>query len=250
MTRTPEQGAPKYRQIADQLKAGIDSGRWPRGTRLPALDKLAEEHGAAINTIRAAINVLQADGLVTVQQGAGVFVKDFRRIVRNATERLSARQWGSGRSIWEADLETRPMAVDSITVREGVAPDRVAYVLDTEQVWIRDRRYLVEDRPVMLATSYLPAELVAGTRVIQPDPGPGGIYARLDDLGLKPMNFEEQVRARMPSAEEARRLSLSNTGVPVLWIVRVAYAASGQPVEVNEMILDATVYVLQYDFTS
>ena len=36
----------------------------------------------------------------------------------------------------------------------------------------------------MLASSYLDAELVAGTPITEPDTGPGGIYARLD--GARP----------------------------------------------------------------
>ena len=101
-----------------------------------------------------------------------------------------------------------------------------------------------------LATSYLPAHLVEGTPITHPDPGDGGIYARLQDLGFKPVRFREQVRARPPFPEEVDSLKLSTAGAPVLTIARVAYAADDRAVEVNEMVLDAAVYVLQYDLTS
>ena len=109
------------------------------------------------------------------------------------------------------------------------------------------RRYLVEGEPVMLATSYLPAVLVAESPVTLPDTGPGGIYARLTELGYAPVLFREQARARMPLPEEAGALALG-PGTPVVLIVRYAYAEGGRPVEVNEMTLDASRYLLEWEF--
>ncbi|MGW0390742.1 UTRA domain-containing protein [Streptomyces sp. NPDC003042] len=37
-------------------------------------------------------------------------------------------------------------------------------------------------------------------------------------------------------------------GTPVVPIVRTAFAAEGRVVEVNEMVLDASAYVLEYEF--
>lgn len=61
------------------------------------------------------------------------------------------------------------------------------------------------------------------------------------------MHFQEQIRSRMPSRDEADRLDLF-AGTPVLLICRTAFAAAGQAVEVNDMILDSASYVLEYDF--
>jgi hypothetical protein len=37
---------------------------------------------------------------------------------------------------------------------------------------------------------------------------------------------------------------------PVVEIVRTAYTEDGNPVEVNEMVTDASAYVFRYDFTT
>lgn len=250
MAPDAEADSPKYWRIAEDLRAQVLSGERPPGSQLPGENQLADEYSVARGTARRALAVLQTEGLAVARKGAGVFVRDGQPILRNAVQRLSADQWGSGRSIWEVDVDKRPMAVDSIRVYEDEAPERIARVLDTSTVWIRERRYLVDGTPVMLATSYLPADLVAGSRITDPDPGEGGIYARLQDLGLKPVRFREQVRGRPPSPEEVDRLALSVSGAPVLTIARVAYAVEDRPIEVNEMVLDAAVYILQYDFTS
>ena len=99
----------------------------------------------------------------------------------------------------------------------------------------------------MLSASYFPAELVAGTPITGTDTGPGGAYARLAELGRAPERFREEIRSRMPSADETRQLHLA-AGTPVVLIRRTAFTADGSPVEVNEMVLDAVSYVLEYDF--
>jgi GntR family transcriptional regulator len=118
---------------------------------------------------------------------------------------------------------------------------------DGARVCVRRRRYVLDGKPVLLSTSYLPAELVAGTAIAQPDTGPGGMYARLEELGRRPVRFREEIRSRMPSAQEADRLALSS-GVPVVLVVRTAFDAEGRVVEVNDMVLDAASYILEYDF--
>jgi GntR family transcriptional regulator len=52
----------------------------------------------------------------------------------------------------------------------------------------------------------------------------------------------------MPVAGEAQLLTDLGPGTPVLNVVRTAYNEAGRPVEVNEMTMDASAYVLQYNF--
>jgi GntR family transcriptional regulator len=53
----------------------------------------------------------------------------------------------------------------------------------------------------------------------------------------------------MPDPAEISELELA-AGTPVVEIIRTAYAANGNAVEVNEMIADANAYVFRYDFTT
>ncbi|MGF1429111.1 GntR family transcriptional regulator [Kitasatospora sp. LaBMicrA B282] len=243
---------PKYRRIADALKADIDSGTYRAGDRLPGENDLMETHGVARMTARQALGVLQQEGIAEARKGAGVFVRDFRPLRRRGIQRLAAEHWGSGRSIWSADIESRALTVDQVSVGESVAPDAVAAVLELaegERVCVRRRRFVLDGKPVLLSASYLPAALVAGSRITEQDTGPGGSYARLAELGARPVHFREEVRSRMPLAEESDRLQLP-AGTPVLLICRTAYTEDGRAVEVNEMVLDSASYVLEYDFDS
>ncbi|MCX4811236.1 GntR family transcriptional regulator [Streptomyces sp. NBC_01239] len=242
---------PKYQRIAARLRAAIEAGEYGPGERLPGENDLMAEHGVARMTARQALGVLQAEGIVEARKGAGVFVRDFRPIRRRGLERLAHAQWGEGRSIWATDAGDRELVVDSVEVGEEDAPAAIAGVLglgdEEARVCVRRRRYVLDGKPVLLAASFLAADLVSGTAVARPDTGPGGIYARLEELGRKPVHFREEVRSRMPSGDEAERLALP-TGVPVMLIARTAFDAAGVAVEVNNMVLDSSAYVLEFDF--
>ncbi|MET9252333.1 GntR family transcriptional regulator [Streptomyces sp. NPDC003717] len=240
---------PKYQRIAAELRAAVEAGEYGPGERLPGENDLMAAHGVARMTARQALGVLQAEGIVEARKGAGVFVRDFRP-VRRGVERLAGAGWGAGRSVWEADAAGRELVVDSVEVSDEEPSGVVAGVLglaEGERVCVRRRRYTLDGKPVLLATSYLPARLVAGSPITGPDTGPGGVYARLAELGRGPVRFREEVRSRMPGGDEAERLVLP-AGVPVMLVARTAYDADGGAVEVNEMVLDSSAYVLEYGF--
>lgn len=241
---------PRYQVIADALRAAIKDGTLQPGAKLASETELMNEYGVARGTVREAFALLRAEGLTEARRGAGVYVRGFRKINRNATERLASTVWGVGRPIWSVDLDSRPMATANVRVEEITPPERIAACFGLqpdETVWMRDRDYLVEGRVVQRATSYLPTSIVADSAITEPNSGPGGTYARLAELGHAPAKFREEVQARMPLPEEAARLGLS-AGTPVILIARTAFDKDNRPVEVNEMMLDASSYLLQYDF--
>ncbi|UYB40559.1 GntR family transcriptional regulator [Streptomyces sp. Je 1-4] len=245
-----ESSLPKYRRIADALKRAITAGEFRPGDRLPGENDLMDRHGVARMTARQALGVLTSEGLAEARKGAGVFVRDFQPIRRRGVPRLAREQWGQGQSVWAADVPERDLVVDEVTVDEEQVSGDVAARLDIapgDAVTVRRRRFVLDGKPVLLSTSYLPAALVAGSAITQPDAGAGGTYARLAELGAAPARFREEMRSRMPASEEADRLRLP-AGTPVILISRTAMTADGRTVEVNEMILDSSAYVLEYDF--
>ncbi|MEU1780825.1 MULTISPECIES: GntR family transcriptional regulator [Streptomyces] len=241
---------PKYQRIAADLRAAIKAGEYGPGDRVPGENELMAAYDVARMTARQALGVLQSEGITEARKGAGVFVRSFRPLRRRGIQRLAAETWGSGRSIWSTDIEDRVLVVDRVEVGERAAPDGVAEVLGLERdtaVCVRSRRFVLDGKPVQFSVSYLPAELVAGSAITREDSGPGGTYARLAELGHKPVRFREEIRTRMPSAEEAQLLGLSS-GTPVVHICRTAFADGGRAVEVSDMTLDSASYVLEYEF--
>jgi GntR family transcriptional regulator len=241
---------PKYRQIADELRRAIHAGDYPPGSALPGENEIMQRYQVARMTARQALGQLINEGLAAPRKGAGVYVRSFRPIIRAGIQRLSTGTWAAGRPIWSADAEGRDLAVDQIEVHETSAPARIGALLDLPgpaRVLMRSRRYVLDGKPVLLSRSYLPADLVTGSPIAQPDAGPGGTYARLADLGHSPARFREDLRSRMPEPEETERLQLP-AGTPVVEITRTAYTSDDRPVEVNEMTADASAYIFRYDF--
>lgn len=243
-------GPPLRDKIVDEIRSAIEDGTLAPGARLPSESELVAQHGVSNMTARAAVAALRAEGLIRVERGKGAYVRDSSPILRDATTRLSAQQWGAGHAIWSSDLGLRPLSIDRINVGHIQPPKDVAALLSYDgEVVVRDRVYSVEGRPVQWAVSYIPADLAAETLIAHVDTGPGGTYARLRDIGHEPVKFVEQVRVRMPRPVERDNLKL-DIGQPVAVIRRTAATEAGRVVEVNDMVLVGDAYVLQWSFTS
>jgi GntR family transcriptional regulator len=244
------EGGRHYRDIADGLREAILAGEYRPGDRLPGENTLMREEGVARETARKALSVLINEGLVYSRRGVGVFVAEFKPIRRQGTTRLSRELWAAGTGIWEAEAEGRTLTLSEVRVYRADSPPHAARVLDLDDgapVWVRSRIFVLDDKPVMAATSYLPAAIVEGSTITQPDTGPGGTYARLKDLGYEPARFREEIRVRMPLPDERDRLRLP-AGVPVIMLHRTAFTRDGRAVELNEMTMDAGSYILEYVF--
>lgn len=65
---------PVYLKLRDMIAAAIIDGRYPEGAMLPSVRTLAVEQGANPLTVAKAYQQFQADGLVAVQRGVGMYV--------------------------------------------------------------------------------------------------------------------------------------------------------------------------------
>jgi GntR family transcriptional regulator len=70
----PKSGVPIYRQIQDQIRYGIASGRLCPGEQLPTVRALAVDLSVNPNTVIKAYSELERQGALTTEQGSGTFV--------------------------------------------------------------------------------------------------------------------------------------------------------------------------------
>jgi GntR family transcriptional regulator len=238
-----------FRQIADQLRSAIRDGHLTEGDRLPSEAQLMDHYGVARMTVRNALQLLEMEGLTRAEHGRGVYVRTRPPVRRLASDRFARRHRKAGKAAFTAEAEQvgAQADVDMIQISEMIAPPEIAERLDhAGPVIVRSRRYSLDGTPVEAATSYIPADLAKGTPIADPNPGPGGIYARLEDLGHTLERFTEEVSARMPTDAEARLLAMM-PGVPVFRLIRTAYDLEGRAVEVCDTIMSADAYVLNYE---
>jgi GntR family transcriptional regulator len=239
-------GAQPFQRIAADLREKIVDGELAPGTQLPTETELAAQYGVARTTVRAGLAELAREGLIESVRPRGHFVRD----------RTGPRRVFRDRAVYrdERGYYFDPAAKDWVavvppTLTRGGAPADVAEMLGVEpgeQVVVRDRQIGEPGGPpLQLATSYLPADLVAGTPLGAVDTGPGGIYARLEDMGLTLTWGPDIVSARMPTPGEADLLQLP-TGVPLLRICRATRDQHGRVWEVNDTRMNAELFAVAY----
>jgi GntR family transcriptional regulator len=237
-----------YKEIADELRARIERGDYQPGQKIPSESEVMAEFDAGRETVTKALRLLKDLGLTVSSQGKPATVRQFKPVRRPANARLSKEVWGGGTSMWAVDVQEATPKVDGLSVGRIEASPRIAEALGIQRgkpVVLRKRHYVLNGKPVLMADSYIPADLADGTPIAEPDTGEGGIYARLDDVGHGPVRFKEEVRTRMPYRAEAALLQL-HPGTPVMCIVRSAFDSEGRTVEINEMTLDGGSYILDY----
>jgi len=84
---SPRDGVPIYRQVVNQIKHLVGSGRLVAGEELPPIRVLAERLVVNPNTIARAYAELEHAGVVTKRHGSGTYVSDNGSPLKR-TERL------------------------------------------------------------------------------------------------------------------------------------------------------------------
>lgn len=242
-----------HQQIAARIRDKISSGEYEPDSKIPSERELGEKYDVSRVTIREAMRVLEADGLIITRQGAGSFVRPPASIVRLARTRLSRSARARNEGAFLADAKAQGFTPSTnVRITFEPADGRVAELLGIsvgDEVTVRDRVMRANGLLVQLAVSRLPREFTRGTVIEQVDTGKGGAYARLEEAGHAIGWFLEEVGSRMPTPDEARLLQLP-PGTPVLTITRVAYRVDDVPLEMNDMVLPADRYRLAYEWAA
>ncbi|CCK28658.1 transcriptional regulator [Streptomyces davaonensis JCM 4913] len=224
--------APKYVRLAQTIQGRIEDGTYAPGSRVPSENQLVQAFGMSRPTVVRALELLKRDGWLESRQGYGTIVRGRPAVVeqkdRRGTEALTRD---------ESQASGRLVAVEDTPV-----PVRVASVLGLpKRAQVLMRRFLVEEdgEPVELVSSYFPAGLVEGTELAESGPLSGSTRTHLE--ARKKVRFDhvtERVSARLPEPAEAELLDLP-AGVPVLSVLVIAYDASGQALQVSDVLLPA-----------
>ncbi len=70
-----DNGVPVYRQIVDTIKHQVAAGALAPGEQLPTVRQLAQDLRVDRNTVVRAYRVLDREGVISLQQGRGTFIK-------------------------------------------------------------------------------------------------------------------------------------------------------------------------------
>jgi GntR family transcriptional regulator len=79
-------GVPVYRQLIDQVRAGMASATLQPGDQLPTVRQLAVDLAINPNTVLRAYRELELGGLLETQQGTGTFITS-KKVEHDEAER-------------------------------------------------------------------------------------------------------------------------------------------------------------------
>lgn len=214
--------------IADDLRDRITTGRIKPGERLPAEAHLASEYRVSTPTLRSALAVLQAEGLVEKVHGKGNFVRHpLRRIT----------YVGGGRTPPEQPPAHEALRVTVHTTRiEARGPLANLLKVSTSSPFTEFLCLSHEgEKPHSLARIYVPCDLVPAAALRESLPYEG-LMTQL--LRLRPplVEVREKVSVRRPTPEEASTLRIS-PALAVLAITRQLADTRGRVVEAALLVL-------------
>ena len=81
----PNSGVPVYRQLIDQVQAGVATGTLSSGQQLPTVRQVAVDLTINPNTVQRAYREMEIRGTLETQQGTGTFISD-KKIERTRDE--------------------------------------------------------------------------------------------------------------------------------------------------------------------
>jgi GntR family transcriptional regulator len=237
---------PMYRQIAEDLRAQIESGKLKPGQQLQTEIELRDRYGASRNTVRDAIKLLTTLGLVETRPGQGTFVvnKIDPFVTTLSGDPTSAGQTEGASYLSGVTKRNRVAENSPIQLEIQQAPESIAAGLwvpvGTEVISRHEKRH-IDGTPWSMQTSYYPMEFVErGARRLlsSQDISEGTTQYLRETIGIKQVGYRDWVTVRAPNPTEAEFFKLPSDGrVSVYEMFRTAFDGNGQP-----MRLTVTVY--------
>jgi GntR family transcriptional regulator len=238
---------PMYRQIAEDLRAQIESGGLEPGQQLRTELELREKYNASRNTVRDAIKWLTNLGLVETKPGQGTFVvQKIDPFVTTLTGDAAAAVAEGAAYLSEVSQVDREASFSPVQVEIQQASDEAAAALkipEKAEVISRHERRFIDGTPWSMQTSYYPvefadrgAERLRSARNIEE----GTVDYLKQALGISQKGYRDQITVRAPNTTEADFFKLPADGrVPMYEITRTAFDGNGTPMRVTVTVYPA-----------
>lgn len=228
-------GLTRADEIARSLRDQMRSGTYRRGGRIPAERELAERYDASRETIRRALEILDAEGLIERKGPAGTFVAG-----QVASAQPPGRVETPPRFLWLLDaaelaqaqsflhqlarvasglipLDKDPLAM--IPANDEVAeqleiPPRTLVMRRFRYLFARDADYTYISTTYHLIESFYPGDLFAH---LFNEVYPEAVYDSValvemlaTSTGRQPAHLSEHLRARLPKERERQLLKITH----------------------------------------
>ena len=225
----PDERLPRYQQLRDDLVGRIAAGEWAPGEAIPTEAELSMAYKVSTGTLRKAIDLLVAEGVLTRSQGKGTFVR--RPRFDSSLFRFFRFKSASGEPVRPtARILRRTVGDPDDAVRQALQLGARAKVIHLS------RLRLVDDRAVLSEEIWVPRDGF--------EPLASLAIADFGDL-LYPL-YERLCKQVVATARETLRVGQADTvvaktlgmrpGHPVIHVDRIALNFAGKPVECRSTV--------------
>ncbi|MEU9705293.1 GntR family transcriptional regulator [Streptomyces sp. NPDC047981] len=202
--------------IADDLRTQITTGRLKPGERLPSEPQLAARYHVSTATLRNALALLQAEGLIEKIHGKGNFVRRLRRRLTYEGGTLTPIAPTLHVTVRTTELQAQGPLTTLLKVP--------SQALLTEYLCVNH----VGEAPHSVARIYVPRDLAPAEPLYR--------WPKPPEAGPQLAEIREKISARLPTPEEASTLRIS-TALAVLAITRVSADTAGRVIEAALLVL-------------
>jgi GntR family transcriptional regulator len=241
-------GRPLHSQLEANLRQMIRSGQVRPGSMLPGEHELATRLGVSRHTIRHALGVLAAEGLVRRQRGrgGGTVVSTPQEAAAPLIERglgsfyafaweVQARGGAQLSFVLErVQISATSELAERLALEPGTPLERIV------------RLRTADGEPLVLETLYLAAALANGLE--QAELERGSVYDALERMhGIRIVRARETIRPIVLTRSVARLLRVPS-GSPAFAITRRTFAEAG-PIEWQESIVRGDRYLYSVELS-
>ena len=229
-----ESASPLYHQLMQRIRADIDRGVYPVGSRIPTEHELENTYQVSRVTVRRALAELTAEGLLERKQGKGTFVSVPRasldtRNIHSYHDECRRNGFRPGTRV----IHVREIAADDqdqaeLNLKEG---DRV---IETLRVRLADGEAVVLERNhFSMAYAYLEDSDLSGS-----------LYQLLREYGVEPRNAIHDISLAQATAAQGEWLGVGE-GMPLIRLREVIYDQKGRPLHNSLQLIRGDRFVFR-----
>jgi DNA-binding GntR family transcriptional regulator len=249
-SRIVDSSKPVYQQLADSLRARIETGDLAPGQQLPTEKALMEDFGAARQTVRQGLTVLVNEGLIVPARPRGYFVRQHELSYYRPQAEWRPQPASPEMDRWMEEQTTLGRQPSQrINVEIIKPPAKVASRLNLsgeDLVVVRRRVRYLDNVPFNLNDTFFPYELVEGTEIVNPADVARGTNEALADLGYEQVRAIDEIEARMPHPDEAERLGLG-PGNPIAVHRITGFTVEDRPVRHTVNVLVGSKHIIVFE---
>jgi GntR family transcriptional regulator len=215
---------PRYQQLRDDLVHRIAGGEWAPGDAIHTEAELSQAYGVSTGTLRKAIDLLVAEGVLTRSQGKGTFVR--RPRFDSSLFRFFRFKSRDGAPVLPtARIVSRRVAAPDETVRTGLGLGARAKAIHLS------RLRLIDAKAVLSEEIWLPREGFEPLLALPLDGFGDLLYPLYESLcGQVVATAKETLVVEQADRDLAKTLGILAAS-PVIHVHRSALNFAGRPLE-------------------